>query len=340
MEDSSSTAIETDVASPARTPVVTASKTTRPPRFLRILRLSRFIQTLSALGISILYLVDIGCFLHPDGGLPAGEVREFYHHKLEKGVREQALMGKGDGGSRRLQYVRERPLMEDPVTGEIKLDDPAQKPAFMNFPILLENGQATKSAAVREYSLEEMKEIQMDHGEGEQEFHKKTICNLARTAVETRRTARYEARKRGSVLHRIGLFLRDGITYGSLDFTGMTFSFEALAKKQMKKLCSKQAEGAVEQEEACPLKVDHPEVCEAVYNGATRTNEFYNKALLSNGMSAKDGDANNKNIIKDQVFGTLEGYAAFLVETTAMYLAFALTAMLLGLSSDWLLRRI
>lgn len=145
--------------------------------------MARFFTALG-LCVFLFYMCDVLLLVHPDGGMPAAAVREWYHDELQKVPK------------------------------------------------------------VNDYS---------------------DICSAARRAVEVRANARYTARKKGSLLTRLGLFLRDMVVYhGKTDFT-----FEDMKGRHR---------GLADQD-----------ACQKVYASSTKTNEFYNRVVHGEGRRWLDG---------------------------------------------------
>ncbi|CAD7939118.1 unnamed protein product [Amoebophrya sp. A120] len=257
-------------------------------------RLSRIIQILLATLVSLTWLLDISCLLHPDGGLPAADVRRWYHSQLEKNIPPPP--------EKSLYYSTSR-SKEDGQNGVPDNYTPNE------VPIVLENGVATKAAEV------------------ESEFDR-NVCETARIAVTARREARYAARKRGTLLHRGVLAVRDLLKYQG----GVEFDFAQMLQKQKCPAASK--EMAMEKEKSG----DNPGVggsatcskksrCALLYQRAVRTNEYYNQVL----ELAPHG--------KDSIFNQFEGYTAFIVEATVHYLGLIIGLICCARTVDFFVAR-
>lgn len=131
---------------------------------------------------------------------------------------------------------------------------------------------------------------------GNEDFYSKSPCELSKLSVAKRATARYQARALGSWLTAQLLVLRDTLVYGG----NADFTYESMFEMKRKKL------------EKIGRSPSQTEVCEALMESSTRSNEKVDKAAKSGGFT----------------FGWT-GWAGYFVETTLVHLFFCMAMLML-----------
>eukprot|EP00392_Amoebophrya_sp_AT5.2_P009506 g9534.t1 len=298
---------------------------------------SKRVQVLLAILICVSWLADILCLFHEGGGMSAAEVRHWYHAELRKNmpsapekiltespgsVLTTVRSKSKDGGLESLEAVV-RKAYDDEQQGSLSLSRlegvREQQTSLLEttdklsdrtaYPVILDGG-------ITKYSDDVRTEFADD------------VCAVAERAVAVRKNARYDARKRGTILHRMVLFVRDAIKYKTLK---ADFEFAAMKEKQRRKLkcggdvAKEDVEKGINYEDrgeaaassasstAAAGKCSDNHVCFRLYENAAKTNAYYNKVLDGGG--------------KDFLFGAFHGYTAFVVEATSYYVGFVLILM-------------